>query len=104
GVGIQPVRVDGRSRGRSRSRECLQRLRARVGQDLKTQTARASSSDLDRGAHQGLLAVLAAAPEAFLVGTEPELVDLDFARERAALRGNHRPAQLLEDQPRGLTT
>ncbi len=60
GVGVQPVGVDDRCGGRRRRRECLQRLRPRVGQHLKTQTPRAGPSDLDRGAHQGLFAVLAA--------------------------------------------
>jgi hypothetical protein len=46
--------------------------------------------------------VLAAASEAFLVATQPELVDLDLARERAALRSDHRPTQLLQDQPSSL--
>ncbi len=94
--------MDDHPAGRGRIGECLQRLRARVGQHLKAQTSRAGSSNLDRGTHQRLLAVLAAALEAFLVATQPELVDLDFAREGAALGGDHRPAQLLQDQPRGL--
>src|SRR5487761_51664 len=81
-VGVQPVGVDDRPRGRSRLRECLQRLGPGVGQHLKSQTPRASSSDLDCGAHQGLLAALAAALETFLIATEPKIVDLDLLRRR----------------------
>src|SRR3954451_1607088 len=65
GVGVQPVGVNDRPGGRGRLRECLPRLGPGVGQALKAQASRAGSSDLDRGADQRLLAVLAAALEAF---------------------------------------
>jgi hypothetical protein len=60
------------------------------------------AADLDRGADQCLLAVLAAAFEPVFVASQQELVDLDLARQQATLGRDHRAPQLLQDQPRGL--
>ncbi len=101
-VGEQSVGVNDRPRGRRRLRERLQRSRLRVGQHLQAQPPRSMPANLDHSTDERLLAVLAAAFETFLVAAEPELVDLDLALQELALGSDHRPAQLLQDQPRRL--
>src|SRR5665809_51769 len=59
-------------------------------------------ANLNRGTDERLLAALAAAFEALLVPAEPEVVDLYLALQGLALGSHHRPAQLLQDQPRRL--
>ena len=101
-VGLQPVGVHdraGRGRGLGESLS--------VGPEASGSTARRrrpepGAADLDRDADERLLAALAAAFEAFLVAAEEELVDLDLALQQLALGRDHRPAQLLQHQPRGL--
>ena len=57
---------------------------------------------LDGGTDEGLVAALTPAFEPFFEAAEEELVDFDLIEQRAALRGDHRAAQLVQDQPRRL--
>jgi hypothetical protein len=80
---------------------CGEGVAAGVGQDREAQPARAPAADLDDHANEGLLAVPAG--DASLAGLPDQgLVDLDLAAEGLALGGDHRQAQLLQDQPSGL--
>ncbi len=81
--------------------EVAQRGCGRVGEHLEAQASGAVTADLDRDSDQHLLSALAPASEALFVAAEEELVDLDLALERLTLRGDHRAAQLLENQPPG---
>jgi hypothetical protein len=75
---------------------------AGVGQNREAQPARALATDLDDDADQGLALALAPATAAVVVATDEGLVNLDLPVQRLALGGDHRPAQLLQDQPGGL--
>jgi hypothetical protein len=101
-VGLQPVGVYDRAGRRRGLGERHQRGAQGIGQDSQAQSARALPPDLDRDPAQRLLAALAAAFEPLLVPADIELVDLDLLAQQGALGRDHRPAQLLQDQPRGL--
>jgi len=95
------VRQDRRAQSDIADDEARQRRRGGVGDDLDPTAARALASDLDRDRHHERLAVdeLAAAAEPELLAADERLVDLDRARQRLPVRIDHRPAQLVEDQP-----
>ncbi len=101
-VGLQAVGVHDRAGLGGCLGEVAQRGCGGVGEHLEAQAPGAVAADLDRDSDQHLLSALAPASEAFFVAAEEELVDLDHALEQLTLRGDHRAAQLLEDQPRGL--
>ena len=81
--------------------EVVQRAPGRVVQQLQAQPSRASTADLDGDADQGL--VVAATPA--VLGTtaaDQTLVDFDRTDKRLARGSNHRPAQLVQHEPRRL--
>lgn len=77
-------------------------LLAGVGQDLEPQPARARAAHFDDDADEGFLAVSAGDMAPLAAPADEGLVDLDLTPKGFTLRRHHRPAQLLQDEPRGL--
>jgi hypothetical protein len=72
------------------------------GEHLKAKPSRTGTAHLDHDPDQGLLAVPASDISSLAASSDQGLIDLDLAAERLALGGDHRSAQLLQDQPASL--
>src|SRR5437773_3928087 len=75
-----------------------------VREDLQPHAPAASAANLDHDPAQRLLAACTPAPAALLEAAQEELVDLDLALERLALRRDHRRPELVQHHPRRLVT
>src|ERR1700684_566934 len=102
GVAAPTVGVDDRARLDVRGDPRPEAALARVGEGREPQPPRAGAADLHRDPHQPLADGVSARLAIGIDAPDEALVDLDLAAQRGALGGDHRPAQLLQDQPGGL--
>lgn len=108
GAGVAPVPVGDEVRpGRDGALdEALQRRGFVVRNDFEPNAARARAIDLDGTDDHDFSDSAASLPAGDGIGLRAEgdrrLVDLDIAFQKGPFRVHHRPAELVQQQPRGL--